>query len=324
MVSFLPGLILAGARAALRRPWRAAIVLLVLAAACGTAASGPGVAVPPSPPASWSAGGAEGGISPILATTVLRTGRQRVSFLLVGPDALVKAPEVTVATTYLDGDGVAGETRPAAFHSWPYGIRGSYTTHLTFDQPGAWRLDISVDDGQLAGDTHLTVQVAQKPLVPDIGEIPPRSRTKTLAGEGGLKTLTTAYAPDPDLYLISVEEAIQDAKPDVIVFATPAFCTSPTCGPQTETVAELKESYRGQANFIHVEIYDNPHEIQGDLSRARITGAVQEWGFDRIPGWFNESWTYVLDSEGRVYQKFEGFVTLEELETTLKAVLPPG
>jgi hypothetical protein len=300
------------------------VLLLSLMLACGTAA-------PPTPTSSPIVGhppgasvGNKEGITPILATTVLRTGTQRVSFLLASPKSLVKASEATVTTRFLEGDGAASETKQATFHLWPYSIRGAYSTSLTFDRPGRWQLDISVDDGEFSGETELVVQVSDKAVVPDIGVIPPLSRTKTLESEGGLKALTTDFTPDPDLYLVTVEQAIKDPKPDVIVFATPAFCTSPTCGPQVDTVAELKEAHRGEANFIHVEIYDNPDEIQGDLSRAKITGAVEEWGFDQIPGWFNESWTYVLDSQGRVHQKFEGFVTLEELEEALQGVLARG
>ena len=54
---------------------------------------------------------------------------------------------------------------------------------------------------------------------------------------------------------------------------------------------------------------------------AVLTEAVHEWGLSAIPGWFNESWTFVLDSDGRVVQRFEGFATLEELEEALQAVL---
>jgi hypothetical protein len=307
------------------KTWLAvALLLLSLMLACGTAAApartSPQTAGQPPGPLAI----AEDAITPILATTVLRTGTQRVSFLLASPTALVKAPEATVTTRYLDGDGGVSETKSAVFHLWPYAIRGAYSTNLTFDHPGRWQLDISVADGEFSGETELVVQVSDKTVIPDIGDVPPLSRTKTLETEGGLKTLTSDFTPDPDLYLVTVKQAVQDSKPDVIVFATPAFCTSPTCGPQVDTVAELKEAHRGEANFIHVEIYDNPEEIQGDLSRAKITRAVSEWGFDQIPGWFNESWTYVLDSEGRVYQKFEGFVSLEELEETLEEVLAQG
>jgi hypothetical protein len=294
-------------------------------AACSQTAPTP-TAIPPTPePAAAPAATLDrNAISPILATTLLRTGTQRVSFLLTTPDALVKTPEVTVTTTFLGEGDAAGGTARARFRLWPYSIRGAYDTELTFPSPGPWRLDITVADAEISGDASLEVDVAEAIVVPDIGAVPPASQTKTLESEGGLKTLTTAYSPDPDLYLVSVADAIAASKPAVVVFATPAFCTTPTCGPQVDTVSELQAAHPKAANYVHVEIYDNPQEIQGDLTRARITGAVQEWGFDQIPHWFNESWTYVLDADGQVHQKFEGFVTLEELEQTLQEVLPSG
>jgi len=291
------------------------VLLVSLAVACGAAAAPKAVSVNPQLDRS------EDALNPILATTVLRTGAQRVSFLLTTPKALVKAPQATVTSKFLEGDGATGETRQAIFHLWPYGIRGAYSTELTFERPGRWQLDISVDDAQFSGATQLVVDVAETSEVPDIGMVPPKSRTKTLSSAGGFEALTTDFTPDPDLYQVTVAEAISSGRPAVIVFSTPAFCTSPTCGPQVDTLSELKERHQGEANFVHVEIYDNPAEIQGDLSKAEVTQAVHDWGFTRIPGWFNESWSFVLDRQGRIEQRFEGFVTLEELEESLQEAL---
>ncbi|MCS5658196.1 MAG: hypothetical protein NZ762_07010 [Dehalococcoidia bacterium] len=106
-----------------------------------------------------------------------------------------------------------------------------------------------------------------------------------------------------------------------MVFASPAFCTSPTCGPQTATLSGLKAEHADGANFIHVEIYDNPDEIQGDLNKATLSQPVQDWGISDLPDWFNESWTFILSDEGRGSQRFEGFATLEALESALQVVL---
>ena len=69
------------------------------------------------------------------------------------------------------------------------------------------------------------------------------------------------------------------------------------------------------ANFIHVEIWDNPDEIQGDMSRARIAPAVEEWGL------VTEPWTFILDRNGNVAGKFEAFTTASEIDEELKRVL---
>ena len=139
-----------------------------------------------------------------------------------------------------------------------------------------------------------------------------------------MEQLTTDYYADEDLYQITVAQAIESPRPAVVVFASPAFCTSATCGPQVDTVKELKATFNDRADFVHVEIYDLPDEIQGDLSKASFAPAVEEWGFSSVPHWFNESWVYILDKEGLVAHRFEGYATLVELEAALKETLEAG
>ena len=204
------------------RGMAAGLMLLIvsLTVACGTAES---TAIKPLP-AEQAADVVDQSLRPILATKELRVGTQRVSFLLAGPKALVKVPEVQVITRFMDGNGSVSERKQAVFHLWPYGIRGAYSTELTFDRPGRWRLDIAVEDNSVAAGTQLLVDVAERSVVPDIGSVPPRSRTKTLDSTGGFGELTTDFTPDRDLYQVSIDEAMADDKPLVIVFATPAFC----------------------------------------------------------------------------------------------------
>ena len=283
----------------------------ILAVACGAAAT----PVPTQAPATAIPAVDASGLKTILATKVLDVGTQRVAFLLTSPKALIKVPEVQVTSVFLGEGEAASETKMAGFHLWPYGVRGSYVTEMNFDRPGPWRLDIVVNGVEDQGMAVALFEVAEHGNVPNIGSIPPLSRNKTL------QKLTTDFAPDPDLYQITVEDAVATGKPTVVVFASPAFCTSPTCGPQTATLSELKAEHAGEANFIHVEIYDNPDEIQGDLNKATLSQPVQDWGISDLPDWFNESWTFILSDEGWVSQRFEGFATLEELESALQVVL---
>ena len=55
-----------------------------------------------------------------------------------------------------------------------------------------------------------------------------------------------------------------------------------------------------------------------------MAGAVKEWGFTDLPEWFNESWVFILNGQGLVEQRFEGFATLVELEAALQQVLGEG
>ena len=288
-----------------------AVGIAVVALAGGACAADPPAPTATPPPAVPA-------ITPLLATTQLRVGTQRVAFVLDSPTALVTAPEAEVRTS-LPGTSL-GETAVARFHLWPFGTRGSYATELTFDRPGEWRLDIHVDDGTFVGDASLDLDVAERSSVADVGELAPFSNTKTLRSEAGdLSRITTSSTPDPELYRTTVAEALISGRPSVIVFASPAFCTSPTCGPQVETVSELRALHPADADFVHVEVYDNPDEIQGDLTRGTYAPALSAWGIDAVPGYLNESWVFVLGSDGRIAVRFEGYATLGELETALLA-----
>ena len=267
----------------------------------------------------------ESGITPILATTDLGLGLNRVSFLLEGPTGFVTAPEVSVTSLYLPEDGsspVAGESATARFFVWPYGVRSSYATQLNFDTPGRWDLEVRLPgdgEGEPAGRIPLTV--VRDTHTPHLSSPPPRGDNKTIRDVASLEELTTWSTPDPQLYTTTIDEAVANADPTMVVFSSPGTCTSPTCGPQAETVSEVKDRYRDDANFIHVEVYDNPAAIQGDLDNARYSPVVEEWGITEIEGYFNESWVFILDRDGLIASKYEGFASADELEMGLLRVL---
>ena len=254
-----------------------------------------------------------------LATKVLEVGTQRVAFLLSTQKALVNVPQSQITVTRQQGSEPVAEIT-ADYNEWPYGVRGSYSAPIEFPEAGDYLLTVTPIGGDVEGEAHIPVKVLADVPVPSVGDTPPASQTKTLGDGLDLPDVTTAYQPDAGLYEVSVAYAVASGKPSVIVFATPAFCTSPTCGPQVDTVAELRAAHPDAANYIHVELYDNPAEIQGDLSQAQLVPAADEWGFTQIPEWTNESWVFVLDADGIIRQRFEGFATLAELETALLEV----
>jgi hypothetical protein len=298
-------------------PKRVLAVACLLVTLVGCGQNSPAIGPAPSPTATGSAIATED-ITPILATTQLRVGSQRVAFILDGSSQLITAPTVHVSTSR---EGDSGPAANASFHKWPFGTRGSYATELTFERPGE-RWVLSITGEGIEGIVNLSVDVAEESIVADVGEIAPFSATKTLEdANGDLSTITSHQRPDPDLYRQSIVDAIISGKPSVVVFASPAFCTSPTCGPEVDTVVELKNAYASDANFIHVEVYDNPAEIQGDLTQARLSPNLAEWGIDQVPGYRNESWTFVLGRDGRIAQRFEGYATYEEIEVALLETL---
>ena len=115
---------------------------------------------------------------------------------------------------------------------------------------------------------------------------------------------------------MTIAEALREDTPLLVTFATPAYCQSATCGPQVDVVKELKERHGAQMNFIHIEVYDNPREIrESGIEASRISPTMDEWNLTTEP------WTFVMDRQGMVRAKFEGFVGAEELEEAIDQVV---
>ena len=259
------------------------------------------------------------GLQVIFGTPDLGVGENRVGFVVTSADGLVREPTVTVSSLYFPNEASEGQlkqTALAVFRPWPYGTRGLYTTRLSFDKPGRWGLDIAVLDTEGSSrQAELLFDVEETPATPAVGSPAVKSRNKTLDDVERISQLTTGSMHDSELYQTTIAEAVTSGLPTVVVMASPAFCTNAVCGPQVEVLQQLKDSYNGQANFIHVDFYDNPEGIQGDLSRARISPTVLEWG---LP---STEWTFVIDRRGTVFARFESFATLKELEQALHEVL---
>ena len=261
----------------------------------------------------------------IFATPDLGIGDNRVAFVLTSETGLIKAPAAAVEAYYLGGtegdrgDDAGGDRRQTAlgvFRPWPYGTRGIYTTRLDLAVPGRWALEVSAagEDGSVR-QAMLFFEVEETPATPAVGSPAIASKSKTLADVERISQITTGSMHDPDLYQLTIADALTSDLPTVVVMASPAFCTNAVCGPQVQVLKELKDKYSGQANFIHIDYYDNPEEIQGDLTRARVSPTVIEWS---LP---STEWSFVIDRDGIVSDRFESFATLEELEQALQRVL---
>ena len=252
-----------------------------------------------------------------LASTDIAVGPNRIAFGLIDLTAgAVRNARVQVSTFFLE-QGQAQtpeETVGAVYRKWPVGEAGVYTVEVAFDQPGRWGLGIIAEADGSPRKGSVSFEVAETSEAPAVGAPAPRSVSKTAGAGVGLDELTTDPDPDPVLYTMTIAEAVDSGSPSLIVFATPAYCTTSTCGPQLRVVKQLRREYPQGVNFIHVEVWDNPHEIDGDLSKGRLSPTLTEWGL------VTEPWTFILDREGVVSAKFEGFVTAEELTEALDTV----
>ena len=255
-----------------------------------------------------------------MASTDLAAGDNRVVFgVIVQGQGALRDEQVGVKTFYLTADGPEGpkQTTSATFQRWPGGAGGAYVANLTFDRAGDWGLGIEATrpDGSLIR-ASVKVAVKETSVTPPTGSAAPRSRNKTADDVSDLTELTTDPDPDPELYRITVADALDEGVPLLVSFATPAYCQTATCGPQVDVLKQIKDRYSGRINVIHVEVYDNPRGIRNaGLEVGKLAPIMAEWG---LP---SEPWTFVVDAEGIVRAKYEGFVTADELRVAVDEAL---
>ena len=266
----------------------------------------------------------ENGLTTILATTDIGVGENRFAFVLTELEVIVKFPVITVKTFhypngYEDIREGPVEQKFATFREFPFGTRGVYSVEYKFDRPGKWGAEVSFpSDTGISLTTEHLFNVRDSTLAPAVGESPPKSRNNTLADVDSVSQLTTGTLRDRELYDLSIPEALESGRPFTVVFASPAFCTTPVCGPQVEVISELNMKFGDRMDFIHVDLFINPHEIQGDADLAIRTPLLKAWKI------FTDEWTFVINESGKVTGRFEGFASYSEIEETIVATLREG
>ncbi len=290
--------------------------LAVLLGACsGTAASA-------SPTASVITVGGPAAYTPVIVNEEFGVGMNHVVFTVVDPtNTPVAAPDLPATVSFAPASG-SGASIPAADAAFTWGIQGSrgfYVTDVTFPSAGDWLATFLIGSSQA---TPLTVQfqVKDKTSAIAIGQKAPSVKTPTLADVGGdPKKISSDPSPDPRFYQISEDAALAAHKPFVLVFATPAFCTSAQCGPTLDHVKAIAQAYPDVV-FINVEPYKlqfTDGKLQPILDASgnlQATSATDAWGI------LSEPWVYVVDRTGTVRASFPSVFSDEELKSAIDAV----
>jgi len=198
---------------------------------------------------------------------------------------------------------------PGRPHTATGGVTTIYVAHFRLDRPGTYTIVAQPNGAPIQGIANL--RVAKHSQAPGVGDTAVPSHTPTLAStHGDLAALTTAHPPDRSLLRYSVAASLAVHVPFVLVFATPKFCTTRTCGPVVDVAQAVQKKLAGKGlRFIHVEIYQDNNPAQG------FNRWVKEW---RLP---SEPYVFLVGRDGRVAGRFEGSVSVAELLSAVRAKL---
>ena len=235
-------------------------------------------------------------------------GEQRILLAVIDPEttAFLADPGSEATATLRDEDGTPLGTYDLEFVPTVPGVRGIYAGYFDIPAAGVYQLSIKQEGYDETAPTGF-VAVDNPPMVGP-GDPAPESDTRTSADVAELSLITSDPEPDPALYQLSVAEAVSNDRPTVVIFATPAFCATQTCGPMLSQVKDLRFDYEG-IDFVHVEIYDDL-QVE-DTQDLLVVDAVVEWG---LP---SEPWTFVVGADGVVIAAFEGALNDDELTPIL-------
>ena len=300
-----------------RFPFAAALVLL--AVACTSSAT-PGTGTPSALAPSGSGSPA---IFPVVISQELVVGENRIlfSFLDATGTKPMAAPDRTVKVAF---SGPNGETVAAPDGEFIWAIEdvsGVYVTTAEFPSAGAWTAQFTT---AAPGSPEETIpfgfDVKEEASVVLAGEAAPAVDTPTLEDVGGdVRMISSDDEPVEAFYETSVADALAAGEPFVLVFATPAFCQTQTCGPTLEKVKDAAEAHP-DVTFINVEPY------QTEFVEGRLEPVLNESNLlQTVPaadafGLLTEPYIFVVDGDGIVSASFELLFTPEEMDAALDAV----
>jgi hypothetical protein len=179
---------------------------------------------------------------------------------------------------------------------------------VDFDRKGPW-----VAIAMLKGEGGLEASRVPSPVVsddpvPQVGEKAPLIHTPTAAEVGGDLAKIDTRVPHDQMHQVDFAEAL-GKEPIVLVFATPALCQSRVCGPVVDVAQQVADEYKGEADFIHMEVYND-----NDIAKG-IRPQLQTY---HLP---TEPWTFLIDRKGVVRDRLEGAFGVEELEAAMRSIV---
>jgi hypothetical protein len=261
----------------------------------------------------------------IAASSVFRPPSNRLAFGLLDTSRRFAYGKTVVYVQRRGGSTIAGPiaapadvlvTQPryrsqqAASEKDPFAA--IYETHVPTAKPGIYNiLAVSELDGgrRIAAPMSIQVVSKAKDRIPDVGERAPKVRTDTLGSvKGNTALLDTRIPPAPELARASFDKVVGH-KPVALLFATPQLCQSRVCGPVTDEMLQLEQTYGDRMAFIHQVVY-----VANDPSRG-LRPPLERF---RLP---SEPWLFTVRADGTIAARLEGSIGIRAFEGAIKAAL---
>lgn len=299
-------------------------VLALAVSACGGSAS------TEPPPVDRS------GLQAVVVSTSAWVGETSLLVALTEPDATpVALAGRTVTASLVEPGGASTPAKPPVLAGRVVRAPGGSRDLVVFDTApsvaGRWTLELVLESANSSGvgqprraTTEFTVR--EPGPVPTRGDAAPSTVTPTLDSVGDdLALLTTDAHPRREFYERSVDQALADGLPFMLVLDSASFRESEACGGALAILHGLAGRFPSVA-IIHAEPFET-RVVAGQLALdppggpARLARWSLDWGLgDPAFGAASLPWVFAVGRDGTVRDAFQGVMGSEELAQALTAV----
>ncbi len=186
-----------------------------------------------------------------------------------------------------------------------------YALRTVFPEAGVY--DIEVSFGDTSASLPVQIFSPDEVTIRSVGDPFPLIDTPTIGNEMNVDPLCSRL-PACDLHQVSAGDVI-GSRPTAVLIATPAFCATQYCGPVLDVVLEEMADF-GHIQFIHVEVFENPREVDGNYNDPRIKPAATLAALDLE---FEPS-LYLVGADGIIVDRIDNVFDAEELRQALAAL----
>jgi hypothetical protein len=235
---------------------------------------------------------------------------QRVAFVLVGKSGPLSPAPGSVSLQVSGDDKSWGPALPVDIHSDTGAQATTYgTVTYRFAKPGTYFLRASYQ-GKSA-ESPVAVIDAATAMIPYAGQKMISTATPTNGDHRGVDPICTRTPACP-FHSQSLDAALATHLPIALLFATPALCTSATCGPVLDNLVAAAPAYAGRINFVHSEIFVS---LSRDVAN---TPAVLAYHLQ------SEPLLFLADATGTVVERIDGLFGKTEVTTALAKLAAPA
>ena len=186
-----------------------------------------------------------------------------------------------------------------------------YVADIDFPKPGDYDvIGMAKLDNRLVAALPVSgpTVVKKDDSVPQVGDPAPRIHTPVAADVGGDLSKIDTRTPPSKMHDVDFADVV-GKKPVVLLFATPLLCQSRVCGPVVDIAEEVMSERGKDADFIHMEIFEDNTVDKGYRPQVRAFG---------LP---SEPWAFTIDRSGKIAARLEGAFSARELNAAIdKAV----